>query len=62
MEFLDAKRANLLGLRCSCILCHAEFSKKNVTSEMGWRETQISGICEECFDGMFASWENDHEH
>ena len=29
----------------------------------GWRETQISGMCEPCFEGLFGSDEeiNDHE-
>lgn len=33
-----------------CILCKSEFSELNVYSEEGWRETQLSGMCELCFD------------
>ena len=32
-------------------------------SAAGWRDTQITGICEPCFDGMFGNDEelNTHE-
>lgn len=33
-----------------CMSCHQEFSSLNVFSPTGWRETQISGLCEKCFD------------
>jgi hypothetical protein len=29
----------------------------NVKSAAGWQETQISGICETCFDGLFEEGE-----
>ena len=35
-----------------CIFCKEPFSDKNVFTPLGWRETQISGICEKCFDNM----------
>lgn len=33
-----------------CLLCSNKFTNENVYSKMGWRETQISGFCELCFD------------
>ena len=36
-----------------CMVCHKPFSGANTTSRMGWRETQISGYCEKCFDSLF---------
>lgn len=37
-----------------CIFCKQEFTSQNVYSKMGWRETQISGSCEKCFDEICA--------
>lgn len=37
-----------------CIFCEAPFSDANVKSALGWRETQISGTCESCWDEAFA--------
>lgn len=37
-----------------CVDCNAPFSLANVHSPAGWRETQISGMCETCFDALFA--------
>lgn len=36
-----------------CTTCGADFSALNTHSPMGWRETQISGNCEDCFDTKF---------
>lgn len=33
-----------------CIECGEPFTEKNVHTELGWRETKISGMCEDCFD------------
>ncbi len=41
-----------------CITCEQPFTKENVTTAAGWRETQISGICEECFDSLFEDDED----
>lgn len=43
----EAKRLQL------CVECGKPFTKENVTSSAGWRETQISGMCEKCFDRLF---------
>jgi len=33
-----------------CVSCGQSFNKDNTFTEAGWRETKISGLCEECFD------------
>lgn len=40
--------------RRSCFTCGKPFTPDNVRTAPGWRETQISGACETCFDQMFA--------
>lgn len=35
-----------------CIICDESFTEKNCFTDAGWRETQISGLCESCFDGV----------
>ena len=40
-----------------CIECSNPFSDANVVSRAGWLETQISGMCENCFDTLFAEEE-----
>lgn len=37
----------------SCVFCRQPFTGDNVLTRAGWKETQISGICESCFDQMF---------
>ena len=41
-----------------CIICEQPFTKENVTTASGWRETQISGYCEDCFDDLFVDDED----
>lgn len=41
-------------LHTSCTMCHHFFSTTNTFSAKGWAETQISQLCEECFNGLFA--------
>lgn len=43
----------------NCIECKAPFTDKNTHSTAGWRETQMSGLCEDCFDAVFADMEDD---
>lgn len=38
--------------KTTCENCGRLFSKENVYSDAGWRETQISGYCEKCFDDI----------
>lgn len=35
-----------------CINCGETFSKENIFTELGALETQISGMCEICFDAL----------
>jgi len=37
----------------SCYLCAKPFSALTVKTPEGWRETQISGMCEVCYDDLF---------
>jgi hypothetical protein len=45
-SFLDMKHVR-------CVSCNAGFSANNVFTRLGWRETQLSGFCEKCFDELF---------
>ena len=36
-----------------CYTCGQPFTRVNVFTTLGWRETQISGMCEACFDELF---------
>lgn len=33
-----------------CLRCKDAFTGANVFTSLGWKETQISGFCESCFD------------
>jgi len=57
MQF-QALSAKGLALYCTCITCNHIFTGSNVKTTMGWRETQISGICETCFDDMFKDFDD----
>lgn len=37
----------------NCVFCKKPFSGDNVKTLLGWRETQITGSCETCFDNLF---------
>ena len=43
-----------------CITCNQPFSKDNVFTDAGAVETQLSGMCECCFDALFEGM-NDEE-
>lgn len=45
----------------TCLLCKQVFSNKNVYSAAGWKETQISGLCEKCFDGWLRPLNEDEQ-
>jgi hypothetical protein len=36
-----------------CLKCDSPFSAENTKSAAGWRDTQIVGFCEECYDDLF---------
>jgi hypothetical protein len=53
----DAQRLQAEGkLRfASCMDCRQSLAAATAaTTPAGWRETQISGMCEPCFDNLFA--------
>ena len=37
-----------------CLACEKPFGPTNVQTPAGWRETQIGGFCETCFDALWA--------
>ena len=41
-----------------CEDCDLPFEPPRVTTAAGWRETQISGLCETCYDALFADAED----
>ena len=41
-----------------CLDCRKPFEPSNVKTREGWRETQIGGTCEMCFDSLFDGEEN----
>lgn len=48
-------------MRTHCLRCGDKFSPANVYSHAGWRETMISGFCEECFNEVTLALENAHD-
>jgi len=36
-----------------CVKCKQPFSKENVYTEAGWKETKLSKLCEKCWDATF---------
>jgi hypothetical protein len=41
-----------------CFSCEAPFGPANTRSAAGWRETQISQFCEDCYDELFKDAED----
>jgi hypothetical protein len=44
-----------------CIACKQSFSPSNVHTRAGALETQISGMCEDCFDAAFEGMDDEDE-
>lgn len=57
-EFVDLARS-AQQIQLCCLSCGATFTPENVHTAAGWRETQISGMCEDCFDELFAEPETE---
>lgn len=55
--FEEFQRARDKMRYTECSACGEEFSDKNVFTPAGWRETQITGWCEVCFDELFKDEE-----
>lgn len=41
-----------------CSDCRKPFSPANIHTSAGWAETQISSMCEDCYDALFADEED----
>ena len=51
-EFVAAAKEYGNKIQTHCINCQMAFSQENVMTSLGWVETQISGMCEKCFDDI----------
>lgn len=47
---------------CNCIICKQPFSNLNVFTVEGAKEVNISGMCEICFDALFANDEEECDY
>lgn len=54
----ESRQAAASGI---CVSCKTPFSEANTHSQAGWRETQISGLCEDCFDEACPDDEGDED-
>ena len=45
-----------------CCSCNQAFSSHNVFTKLGWRETQISGMCEKCWDDLFKDADEEDDN
>lgn len=63
MPCIEADRAEYASQRqfaaahvthTACVACKQRFSGDNCFTQAGWQETQISGLCERCFDAATA--------
>lgn len=57
-DFAMLAQANLAPF-FSCVVCDKPFSKANTHTKEGWRETQVTGFCENCFDETFNDEEDE---
>jgi hypothetical protein len=48
------KRGKETATFTRCMFCEKPFTPSTVKTAEGWRETQISGICESCFDTILV--------
>jgi len=51
-EFKQLKEAGKIRYD-RCLICHKPFNDENTKTELGWRDTQIIGFCETCYDEVF---------
>ncbi len=54
---LDALQLKRTGQQCfkNCCVCERDLASSDAASTRnGWAETQLSGMCEPCFDRIFA--------
>jgi len=51
-DFIELRAQGALEYHC-CVSCMEPFDHNNTKTPLGWVETQISGMCEDCFDQLF---------
>lgn len=44
-----------------CGVCSRPFGPRNTHSPAGWRDTQIVGYCEDCYDALFSDDDPDND-
>ena len=53
-ESFDEFQANITRMsHLACVECKAPFTSLNTKTPAGWRDTQIVGMCETCYDNLF---------
>lgn len=52
-QLKDLRKAQYLA----CYTCTKPFTSETVSTAAGWKETQISGMCEICYDDLFKDEE-----
>lgn len=57
-DFKELVATGFAGYR-HCVTCHEDFAQGNVFTSAGWRETQLGGMCERCFDTLFSDGEGE---
>lgn len=66
-EFKELQQVGLLR-HFRCIICRNSFAKRNTKTALAWAETQISGMCQYCWDGLFrpdepeTDWTSSDDH
>jgi len=56
LEEFEVRKARGLPI-VDCVQCGEAFTALNVFTPAGARETQISGLCEKCFDALLEEGE-----
>jgi hypothetical protein len=54
LQLVDLRKARNL----KCMDCDRLFSPERVMTPAGWKETQISGFCEVCYNALFSDAED----
>jgi len=58
-DFITLKEGNPSGLRfVACTTCRTPFEYTGTKGERGWRETQLSGTCGDCWEEMLVGMDD----
>ena len=60
-NYITVARQQVKASEARCIHCGEAFSNKNVFTREGMAEIAISGMCEVCFDELFANLEEEFD-